>query len=141
MTKMKRTLGTAACVLVLLAAAAPGAAQSRTATGIVSILAGAGLVAAAFDYQTDVCPEGYGTITIQHQPTQCRYVNPNPPFDVDVRDATTRATFKRPKLAWAGVGAIGLGAVLLTLPDNRVTRNLDLQVSPERVALRRKFGW
>lgn len=138
---MIRILRAAMCVLVLLSAAAPASAQSRKTTGIVSILAGAGLVIAAFDYETDICPEGYSRHTYQHQPTQCVYVSPDWPFDTDVRDATTEATFTRPKLAWTGVAAVGLGAVLLTLPDNRVTRNLDMQVSPERVAVRRKFGW
>ena len=138
---MKRTLMVAACVLVLLSAVSPAAAQSRKTTGIVSILAGAGLVIAAFDYETDICPEGYSRHTYQHQPTQCVYVSPDWPFDTDVRDATTEASFTRPKLAWAGIGAVGLGAVLLTLPDNRVTRDLDVQVSPERVAVRRRFGW
>lgn len=131
----------AACVLVLLSAVSPAAAQSRKTTGIVSLLAGAGLVIAAFDFETDICPEGYSTHTYQHQPTQCVFVSPDWPFDTDVRDASTEATFSRPKLAWAGIGAVGLGAVLLTLPDNRVTRDLDVQVSPERVAVRRKFGW
>lgn len=138
---MKRILTVAACVLVLLSAASPAAAQSRKMTGIVSLLAGAGLVIAAFDYESDICPEGYSRHTYQHQPTQCVYVSPDWPFDTDVRDATTDATFTRPKLAWAGIGAVGLGVVLLTLPDNRVTRDLDVQVSPERVAVRRKFGW
>lgn len=138
---MKRILVVAACVLLLLSAASPAAAQSRKTTGIVSLLAGAGLVIAAFDYETDICPEGYSKHTYQHQPTQCVFVSPDWPFDTDVRDATTDATFTRPKLAWAGIGAVGLGAVLLTLPDNRVTRDLDVQVSPERVAVRRKFGW
>ena len=138
---MKRMLTAAVCVLLLLSVAAPAAAQSRKTTGIVSILAGAGLVIAAFDYETDICPEGYSTHTYQHQPTQCVFVSPDWPFDTDIRDATTEATFTRPKLAWTGVGAVGLGVVLLTLPDNRVTRNLDVQVSPERVAVRRKFGW
>ena len=138
---MKRILMVAACVLVLLSTASPAAAQSRKTTGIVSLLAGAGLVIAAFDFESDICPEGYSTHTYQHQPTQCVFVSPDWPFDTDVRDATTDATFARPKLAWAGIGAVGLGAVLLTLPDNRVTRDLDVQVSPERVAVRRKFGW
>ncbi len=138
---MKRILTTVMCILILLSAAAPAAAQSRKTTGIVSLLAGAGLVIAAFDYETDICPEGYSRHTYQHQPTQCVYVSPDWPFDTDVRDATTEATFTRPKLAWAGIGAIGLGAVLLTLPDNPITQDLDVQVSPERVAVRRKFGW
>ena len=90
---------------------------------------------------TGVCPAGYSRHTYQDRPTQCLYVSPRPPFDTDLRDATTSASFARPRLAWAGIGAAGLGAVLLTLPDNRVTRDLHVQVSPERVAVRRKFGW
>ena len=138
---MKKIVTVAVGVLLLLSVAAPAPAQSRKTTGIVSILAGAGLVIAAFDYETDICPEGYSRHTYQHQPTQCVFVSPDWPYDTDVRDATTEATFTRPKLAWAGIGAVGLGAVLLTLPDNRVTRDLDVQVSPARVSVRRKFGW
>ena len=138
---IKRILAAAVCVLVLLSAAPPAAAQPRKTAGIVSLLAGAGLVIAAFDYETDVCPEGYSTHTYEGQTTQCFYQSPDPPFDTDLRDASTEASFTRSKLAWAGIGAVGLGAVLLTLPDNRVTRDLDVQVSPERVAVRRKFGW
>lgn len=140
-TTVKRIATAATGVLVLLCVAGPAAAQSRKTTGIVSLLAGAGLVIAAFDYEADICPEGYSTHTYQDQPTQCFYQSPDPPFDTDLRDATTKATFSRPKLAWAGIGAVGLGAVLLTLPDNRVTRDLDVQVSPEGVAVRRRFGW
>ena len=138
---MKRVLTVATSLFLLLSAAAPAAAQSRKTTGIVSILAGAGLVIAAFDYETDICPEGYSKHTYQHEATQCFFTSPVPPFDTDLREATTEADFTRPKLAWVGIGAVGLGAVLLTLPDNRVTQDLDVQVSPERVAVRRKFGW
>ena len=138
---MRRIVTAAVCIAGLMSAATLAAAQSRKATGFVSLLAGAGLVIAAFDYETDVCPEGYSTHTYQDQPTQCFYTSLDPPYDTDLRDATTEATFTRPKLAWAGIGAVGLGAVLLTLPDNRVTRDLDVQVSPERVSVRRRFGW
>lgn len=127
--------------VALLSAAPPAAAQSRTTLGWVSVLAGSGLVAAAFDYQGDTCPEGYSTHTFEHEPTQCLFVSPHPPFDTDTRDATTDVTFKRPALLWAGVGALGAGALLLLLPDNGVTRGLDVQIAPERVAVRRAFGW
>lgn len=46
------------------------------------------------------------------------FVSSVPSYDTDVRDATTQATSKRPALAWAGIGAVGRGAVLLRLPDN-----------------------
>ena len=126
-----------------LVSAAPASAQqwSRTTTGAVTLSAGVGLVFAAFDFTFDVCPEGYSTHTYQNQPTQCLYVSPSPPFDTDVRDATPAATLSHPKLAWTGIGAIALGAVLLAWPDNRVTRDIDVQVSPERVEVRRRFGW
>ena len=137
-----RTVATvAAFIVVPMLAAAPAEAQSRKTVGWVSVLAGSGLVAAAFNYEADICPDGYSTHTYQHQSTQCYYANPTPPFDSDLRDASTRITFERPALIWAGIGAIGLGAVLLTLPENPVTRDLDVQVSPERFAVSRRFGW
>ncbi len=137
-----KKIGTAACVFLLVSAAPASAQQwSRQTTGIVTLSAGVGLVFAAFDFTFDVCPEGYSTHTYQNQPTQCLYVSPSPPFDTDVRDATTEASLSHPKLAWTGIGAIALGAVLLAWPDNRVTRDIDVQVSPERFAVRRRFGW
>jgi hypothetical protein len=137
-----RKIGTAACVFVLVSAA-PASAQewTRKTTGIVTLSAGVGLVFAAFDFSFDLCPVGYSTHTYRNRPTQCLYVSPSAPFDTDVRIATTGAKLSHPRLAWSGIGAIALGAVLLTLPDSRVTRDLDLQVSPARVAVRRRFGW
>lgn len=138
---MGRIVAALACAAVLLSAAPPAAAQSRTMLGLLSVLAGSGLVAAAFDYQADTCPEGYSTHTFEHEPTQCFFVSPHPPFDTDTRDAATDVTLKRPALLWTGVGALGAGALLLLLPENGITRGLDVQVAPERVAVRRAFGW
>ena len=93
-----KKIGTAACVFLLVSAAPASAQQwSRTTTGIVTLSAGVGLVFAAFDFTFDVCPEGYSTHTYQNQPTQCLYVSPSPPFDTDVRDATTEATLSHPQ--------------------------------------------
>ena len=44
---MRRIVTAAVCVAGLMSAATPAAAQSRKATGFVSLLAGAGLVIAA----------------------------------------------------------------------------------------------
>ena len=138
---MRTVTAVAAFIVASMLAAAPAEAQSRKTVGWISVLAGSGLVAAAFNYEGDICPDGYSTHTYQHQPTQCYYESLTPPVDTDLRDASTRVTFERPGLMWAGIGAIGLGAVLLTLPENRVTRDLDVHVSPERVAVTRRFGW
>lgn len=137
---MRSAVAAAAGVLVLLSVAAPAEAQSRRTTGWLALAAGGGLMIGAFDYKGDICPEGYSRHTFEYEPTLCIYYDPVT-HDTDTREASIKATFKRPKLAWAGVGAIGLGAVLLTLPDNRVTRDLDVQVAPERFAVQRKFGW
>ena len=138
---MRRVATIAAFVLAPLLAPAPAEAQSRDTVGWISVATGAGLLAAAFNYEGDICPDGYSRHTYQHQTTQCYYESPGPPYDTDLRDASVRITFKRPGLMWAGVGAIGLGAVLLTLPENGVTRDLDVQVSPQRFAVTRRFGW
>ena len=54
MTRMKRFAAALVCVAGLASTATPAAAQSRKTAGVVSLLAGAGLVAAAFDYRGDV---------------------------------------------------------------------------------------
>lgn len=138
---MRTVAAFAAFVVAVMLAAAPAEAQSRDTVGWISVAAGAGLLAAAFNYEGDICPDGYSIHTYQHQPTQCYYSSPTPPYNSDLRDASTRITYKRPGLMWAGIGAIGLGAVLLTLPENPVTRDLDVQASPERFAVTRRFGW
>ncbi len=138
---MRTVAAFATFVVAAMLAAAPAEAQSRDTVGWISVAAGAGLLAAAFNYEGDICPDGYSRHTYQHQQTQCYYQSPDPPFDTDLRNASVRVTFKRPGLMWAGIGAIGLGAVLVTLPENRVTRDLDVQVSPQRFAVTRRFGW
>ena len=138
---MRTVAAVVACFVVLAWAAPPAEAQSRDTVGWISIAAGSGLVLGAFNYEGDICPDGYSTHRYQHQTTQCYYESPGPPYDTDLRDASVRITFERPGLMWAGIGAIGLGAVLLTLPENPVTRDLDVQVSPQRFAVRRSFGW
>ena len=138
---MRTVAAFAAFVVVVMLAAAPAEAQSRDTVGWISVATGAGLLLAAFNYEGDICPDGYSTHRYQHQTTQCYYESPGPPYDTDLRDASVRITFKRPGLMWAGIGAIGLGAVLLTLPENPVTRDLGVQASPQRFAVTRRFGW
>ena len=137
------------CALVLSAAMPATAQQRKTVAGTVSIIAGVGLVIEAYD-SVATCPE-------RHQPTtprdqsgwgqggvhQCVRVHSNPygSAGFDIVDATYETGIRRPGLAWAGLGAISLGVAALLLPDHRATRDLDVQVSPERVAVRRKFGW
>ena len=137
------------CLLMLSAAVPVAAQQRKTVAGAVSIIAGVGLVIEAYD-STATCPERYQPATPRDEVSwgqggvhQCMHVRSDPDGSAgfDIEDATYQTGIKRSGLAWAGVGAISLGVVALLLPDHRTTRNLDVQVSPERVAVRRKFGW
>ena len=58
-----------------------------------------------------------------------------------VRSACVKADLERPGLLLAGIGVIGMGAALLMLPETGATRDLDTQVLPVRVTVRRRFGW
>lgn len=137
---MRKRIAAAAVLAGMLGVAAqPAAAQSRGTTGVLALVAGSGLIAAAFDYKRDVCPAGYTTHTYENEPTLCFFVSPS--GDTDTREADTKARLKRRGLLWAGLGAVGAGAVLLLLPDNPVTRNFDVEVSPERVAVGRTVDW
>ena len=137
------------CALVLSAAMPATAQQRKTVAGTVSIIAGVGLVIEAYD-SVATCTERYQPTTPRDQlgwgeggVHQCVRVHSNPDGSAsfDIVDATYETGIRRPGLAWAGLGAISLGVVALLLPDHRATRDLDVQVSPERVAVRRKFGW
>lgn len=136
---MRKRIAAAAVLAGVLAAAQPAAAQSRGTMGVLTLVAGSGLIAAAFDYKRDVCPAGYTTHTYENEPTLCFFVSPS--GDSDTREADTKVRLKRRGLLWAGLGAVGAGAVLLLLPDNPVTRNFDVEVSPERVAFGRTIDW
>ena len=133
-----------AVVVAVVTLHAPAAAQSKTTLGTVLVIAGGGMMAGAFNYRSDVCPEGYSTHTYQDLPTQCLFASSIPPYDTDVREATTKATLKRQRLLWAGLGAAVGGVVLLLLPGETgqaASRAVDIQIAPDRVKLGKTFGW
>ena len=102
--------------------------------------AGVGLMAAAFDYRSDVCPSGYSTHTYQDLPTQCVRIDFGT-GDSDVREATTKATLKRKGMLWSGVGAIGLGTVVAMLPEGAPLETVSIDVAPDHIAASKTFGW
>ena len=133
------------CVLILSVAMPVAAQQRKTVAGAVSIIAGVGLVIESYSSAVG-CPEHYHPATPRDQVGwgeggvhQC--VRSDPGAGFDIIDATYDTGIKRSGLAWTGLGAIGLGVAVLLLRDRRATRDLDVQVSPERVTVRRKFGW
>lgn len=109
------------------------------------MLAGAGLMVGAFDYNPDQCPPGYSTHTFQDRPTQCWYVSPTPPYDTDVREATVGTEFRRPALLWSGLGAATVGVVLFMLPRDgaisQATRDLNVQIDRSKFEVSRSVSW
>ena len=158
---MRKTLTAVVYTFALMSMVLPASAQSRNAMGWLSLVAGSVLVTFAYD-KTEVCPDRYtkeefitlvqrgwcsdrpcyGHTSYEHtSKSVCYYFNPDRPGDADVKDTIVNRTLHRRKLAWSGVGAIGLGIVLIALPENRVTRDLDMQVSRKSVSVGRTFGW
>lgn len=139
---MHRIAVVALVAIVLFGSASAAEAQSRRTWGWITAAAGGGLIAAAFNYSPDQCPPGYSTHTYEGLPTQCVFVRTRPPYDTDVRDATTGVELARRGVLWAGVGAMVGGAVLAVLPGgSAVSRTVDVQVSPNRVTVGRTFGF
>ena len=66
------------------------------------------MTALAFDYRGDQCPTGYSLHTYQDIPSQCVWISTVPPYDSDIRDATTAVTLKRKAMLWSGVVAMGV---------------------------------
>lgn len=134
----------AVAALAVVALHAPAEAQSKKTLGAVLAIAGGGMMAGAFDYRADVCPDGYSTHTFHNRPTECLFVSSTPPFNTDVQEATTKATLKRQRLLWAGLGAAVGGVVLLLLPGETgqaASRAVDVQIAPDRVKLGKTFSW
>ena len=137
-------IAAAVAFAAIVALHAPAEAQSKTKAGAALLITGGILMAGAFDYKTDICPSGYSTHTYQDLPTQCVYVSYSPPYNSDVRDATTKATLKRRGLLWGGLGAAVGGVVLLLLPGNTgqaVSKAVNIKIDPERVQVGKTFGW
>ena len=134
---MSRIVRTVIVAFAIVLAGSPATAQSRKVLGWLSVGGGIGLAVAAFDYgefgrrrgefgqhRGGFCPRGH----LAYDPTQWG-------------SGCFNADLERPRLLLAGIGAIGTGVALLMLPETEATRDLDVQVSPERVTVRRRFGW
>lgn len=123
-------------VLATLAFPATTFAAGKDKAGAIFVLAGAGLMAGAFDYKGDQCPAGYTTHTAQNLPTQCFLVRSN--GSTDIREATTGVTFKRKPMMWAGVGSVATGIVLFMLPSG-AQNTVDISITPQGVAASKTF--
>lgn len=123
---------------LLCATPAVTQAADRHTTGLLLTLAGGGLIAAAFDYRGDQCPDGYSTHTFDTLPTQCVLVSRG---GSDVTDATTAIRYKRPALMWSGVAAAGLGTVLMLLPDRAANAAPSVDVAPDGWRVSKTFRW
>ena len=121
------------CVLLV---PMPAQAAGRKVAGAVLAVAGAGLIAGAFDWSTQ-CPPGYSTHTFQNLPTQCVFISSR---GSDVQEATTKLSFERPALVWAGAATAVTGVVLLLLPK-KVAKTVQLSVAPSRVSASKTFGF
>ena len=131
-------LSTAIVLVALLLIPVPAdAADGKKKAGVILTVAGSALMLGAFNWGTS-CPPGYSTHTFQGLPTQCVKIYPN--GDSDVREASTTAAYSRPAMMWSGVGAAGVGIVLLLLPKKvaQVVK-VDVSVTPKGWLASRTF--
>lgn len=134
-----RRLTTLALIVTLLLGLLPATARADTddkldTTGLVLILGGIGAIAGSFNYSTG-CGASETTVYLQsgtYSDTSCVYTSPS---YVSVTDPTTDATFARPGLLYAGVGAIVTGIVLMKLPAKAQRVAPSIQVGPQSIGL------
>jgi hypothetical protein len=136
-----------AVLMVMLAGPSNAvAADKKKVTGVVLILAGGGLAAGAFNYETS-CPSGYTTHTIRTNEvndTTCVWIGQT---GSDVTDPTTSATFARPGMLYSGIASAAVGTVLLLLPKKaqkavqRGTQGLNLTVTPAGWRLTKRLAF
>ena len=104
------------------------------------ILGGAGAVAGAFNYRRDC--RGYRSTYRQDWITEYDYCTTINGRHVHTEDTPWDISLARPALLWGGVGAIAVGTLLSTVwSDVPIARDLNVQVSPGRVAVGRSFGF
>ena len=103
-------------------------AAGKKTVGAVLTASGGAMMLLAFNYKGHQCPFGYSTHRFEGATTQCVFISSFPPFNSDVRDATTKATYERPGLMWGGLGVAATGIVLMMLPT-RVAQVVDVDVS------------
>lgn len=127
----RRVVRVIAAALVAVSVAVPANAANRKWVGAGVLAAGAGLVAAAFNYR-EQCPPGYTSHRFQGASTQCVFISRS---GSDVRTASTEVTLARPALGWAGGGVAAVGALLLLWPSS--SKPVTLSVSPRGVSASR----
>lgn len=118
--------------------AAPAAAQdlsTRKVTGLWLIVGGSVGTIGAFNFG---CPSGYTTHTFENYETLCVYVDRYGNSDVRTQGATS---FARPWVAYAAAGTVGVGVVLLMLPDKvqKVSKDVAIEVRPKGWFVRKTF--
>lgn len=147
-----RTLINFVLVLVLIGSV-PVSAQEQEqeqegdgkfAAAAIMLLAGPILTLAAFDYRGGVCPDGYSRHTYEGLGTQCVYISSRPPYNSDVRNATTAVRLKRRWMLYSGLGSIAGGLILALLPGDpgqAVSNAIDLRIDPDRVKIGKTIGF
>ena len=140
---MHRCIATLAAAALVFGGATEARAADKTTVGTSILLIGGAMTALAFDYRGDQCPTGYSLHTYQDIPSQCLFISTSPPYDTDIREATTAVTLKRKGMLWSGLGAMGLGAVIAMLPDDSPMADIDVGVDPARGGWRamKTIGW
>ena len=138
---MKRILALIVVVALLIPTVPLQAADGRKVAGVLLVVGGIGTMFGAFSYHK-YCPDGYSTHTFQGLPTECVFINFRT-GDSDVRRASPTVTLRRPPMLYAGAGAVVGGIVLLSLPKRakKVTRDLDISVSPRGVLASKTITW
>ena len=115
-------------------------AAGKKTVGAILTASGGVMMLSAFNYEGDQCPSGYSTNRFENLPTQCSFISSLPPFDSDVRDATTKVTYERPSLMWSGLGVATMGIVLMLLPT-RAAEGVDVSVTPAGWLASKTFGF
>ena len=127
-------------LLAVLVVPVPVDAAGKKTVGAILTASGGVMMLSAFNYEGDQCPPGYSTNRFENLPTQCSFISSLPPFDSDVRDATTKVTYERPNLMWSGLGVATRGIVLMLLPT-RAAEGVDVSVTTAGWLASKTFGF
>ena len=112
--------------------------------GVVTAIAGAGMIVGAFNYTKD-CDDGYRSVYetgFRSEYATYDYCTTFAGNTVTTRETPVDISLKRPKLLYSGIGAV-IGGVLLATAfrGSPALKDVTLQVSPGGVHVKKSFSF
>lgn len=137
---MRRPTAAIALLLVAVLPAPASAGWTHSDTGITSIITGAGLMLGAVDWNG--CGDGFkAEHHVLYGGTTCLYTNDAGQTEVYNPRVMLRPNNVGDRMLSVGTGMVVFGILMIAIPDNSVTNDMDAGFSGGSATITKSFGW